>query len=514
MTAPLGVVSSGHPATTAAAAEVLRAGGNAFDAAVAGGFAATVAESVLTSLGGGGFLLARPASGRATLFDFFVNTPGLGSGPAGEMSPTASKANLDFAPVTVRFGGQDQIFHAGLAAAATPGTLAGLLAAHEKLGRLELDRVTAPAVRLAREGVVVNDAQGHLVELLPSILTRTDAARALYAPSGRKLAIGDLYRNEDLAAFIAGLPTTAERFYHGDLAARIAADMEARGGLMTQRDLAEYAPIERDPLAFNCGGTAATVLTNPAPSVGGRMVRLTLDLMAAALRSDERDEARCMVALAAAMNEADAVRARGLSDDGTLGTEESIESRDRTLQATRGTTHISVVDRDMNVASMTCSNGEGCGYIVPGTGIMLNNMLGEEDLIETGAWDFEPGVRMASMMAPTIVLRPGEGGCMLALGSGGSKRIRSALAQVISGVLHSRLSLGEAVDRARIHWEDGRLQMEPGLSADVEAALRARFEVNRWERRSVYFGGVNAAAWPAEAAADARRSGAAMIVHA
>jgi gamma-glutamyltranspeptidase/glutathione hydrolase len=269
----------------------------------------------------------------------------------------------------------------------------------------------------------------------------------------------------------------------------------------------------REPLSFTWGADAgALVLTNPAPAIGGAMVRITLDLLSTALHAVERGSPRHMLALAAALAEAEKAREAGLPPDGELTPDASNDALGRVLQATRGTTHISVIDRDMNVASMTCSNGEGCGYIVPGTGIMLNNMLGEDDLIETGDWDFEPGVRMASMMTPTIVQWPMHGDRVLALGSGGSKRIRSAIAQVIANVVDLRLPLREAVERARMHWEDGRLQLEPGLGAEIESALRARFDVNLWERSSVYFGGVNAAAWPAEAAADSRRGGAAVIV--
>ena len=189
-------VASGHPATTAAAMEVLEAGGNAVDACVAAGFAAAVAEPTLTSLAGGGFLLARTGAGEEVLFDFFVDTPGVGR-PAGG-------APLDFDEVVVQFSGAQQAFHVGLGAVAVPGCLAGWLHAHRRLGRVELSVVTGPARRLAAEGVEVNDQQAYLHRILEPILTRTPEAAAIAAPGGRLLGRGDRLTNPALAAFLGG----------------------------------------------------------------------------------------------------------------------------------------------------------------------------------------------------------------------------------------------------------------------------------------------------------------------
>ena len=173
-------VASGHEATTAAAVEILAAGGNAIDACVAGGFAAAVAEPTLTSLGGGGFLLARTAAGEEVLFDFFVDTPG-------RDAPSGGPSDLDFEEVVVRFSGADQAFHVGLASVAVPGCLAGWLHAHRRLGRLPLDVLTGPARRLAEVGVEVNDQQAYVLQILEPILTRTEEAAAIVAPGGRLL---------------------------------------------------------------------------------------------------------------------------------------------------------------------------------------------------------------------------------------------------------------------------------------------------------------------------------------
>lgn len=210
---PQASVASGHPQVTETACAILRAGGNAFDAVVAAGFAAAVAEPALTSLGGGGFLLARTAQGQAVLFDFFVDTPGRGL-PDAQRDP-------HFLPVTVRFPGCEQLFNIGLGSAATPGNLRGYLHVQRRLGRLPLRKVLAPAIALARSGVAVNTQQAYFFELLIPILTLTAAGQALFAPEGPVLGAGAVYRNPDLAAFLETLPRDGDReFYEGALAQR------------------------------------------------------------------------------------------------------------------------------------------------------------------------------------------------------------------------------------------------------------------------------------------------------
>jgi gamma-glutamyltranspeptidase/glutathione hydrolase len=182
--------------------------------------------------------------------------------------------------------------------------------------------------------------------------------------------------------------------------------------------------------------------------------------------------------------------------------------RRRATGATKGTTHVSVADADGNVASMTTSNGEGSGDVIPGTGVLLNNMLGEDDLHPDGFHAATPGARVASMMAPSLVL-DADGDVRLALGSGGSKRIRTAIAHVIAAFVDhgADVDLQEAVDSPRLHWDGEVVHAEPGLEADVLAALRARWPLNEWPARNLYFGGVHAVAPGRAAAGDPRRSG-------
>ncbi len=496
----LGVVATGHAASTGAAARVLRAGGNAFDAIVAVGCASAVAEPSLTSLGGGGFLLARQAQGRATLFDFFVDTPGRGL-PASGLEP-------HFLPVTVRFPASEQVFNVGLGSVAVPGNVRGFLHVHRCLGRLPLAEVVAPAVELAREGVVLNERQAYFLGLLEPIMTLTEPGRALYRPGDRRVAEGDTVRYPELADFLEALPGDAEaELYEGAIARAVARDMRDGGGLLTEADLAAFRVIERRPLrALYRDGE---LLTNPPPSFGGALIALSLRLLAARETARTRfGSAEHLAWLAAVQREVDRHRAEAIA--GRLEPSAVGASLERVRVASGGTTHASVADADGNVASMTTSNGEGSGYFAPGSGVLLNNMLGEDDLHPDGFHASPPGERVASMMSPSLLLRDGR--VALALGSGGSKRIRTALLQVLSAVVDFGRGLEQAVLAPRIHWDGEQLQVEPGFDAATLDALRARLPLNEWPVLDVYFGGVNAVTPDGDAAADPRRGGSVAVV--
>ena len=177
--------------------------------------------------------------------------------------------------------------------------------------------------------------------------------------------------------------------------------------------------------------------------------------------------------------------------------------------ASKGTTHISVADADGNIASMTTSNGEGSGYIVKGTGIMLNNMLGEDDLFPNGPDSFAAGQRINSMMSPSLLEDKNEQP-LIVLGSGGSKRIRSAIAQVIINLIDFKMSLAEAIKAPRLHYDDDLVQLEPKLINPKTSQL-GQYNLNHWKQKNLYFGGVHAIKLPEQAVADDRRDGAAIV---
>lgn len=487
MTAPGWAVASGHPATTHAAVEVLTAGGNAIDACVAAGFAASVAEPTLTSLGGGGFLLARTADGEEVVFDFFVDTPGRRA----EGADVVDGADLDFEEVIVSFTGADQAFHVGRGSVAVPGCLAGWLHAHRRMGRLPLDAVVAPARRLADEGVAVNEQQAYLLRILEPILTRTEASAGIVAPGGRLLGVGDRMHNPELAAFLGRLDERG--FANPVVAARVDADMRSGGGLLTDVDLIGYQVVERAPLEVRWRGHR--LLTNPPPSFGGELVALGLLVLEASegWPAVVGSPAHAVL-LAEAMVATDEARAAG-----RVGAE--LARR----RSTGGTTHVSVRDGAGNVATMTTSNGEGSGWVIPGTGVIANNMMGEDDLHPGGFHAAPAGERVASMMAPSVVVGS-TGRAELVVGSGGSKRIRTALLQVIAGVVDQGRPLASGVAAPRLHWDGEQLHVEPGWSAAAIDALAARWPLRAWAERDLYFGGVHAVG-PDDAAGDPRRGG-------
>jgi gamma-glutamyltranspeptidase/glutathione hydrolase len=177
----------------------------------------------------------------------------------------------------------------------------------------------------------------------------------------------------------------------------------------------------------------------------------------------------------------------------------------------RGTTHVSIADKRGNCASMTCSNGEGSGYFAPGSGVMLNNMMGEDDLHPNGFHSSEPGERVFSMMAPSLLLKDGH--VQLVIGSGGSKRIRTAIIQVLSQMIDFNRPLQQAVDAPRLYLDEHCLQVEAGFAESAVMAVKTKLPVNLWSQKDVYFGGVHAVVPGVEGAGDPRRGGSVVTVY-
>lgn len=485
------IVATGHPLVSGAAVEILKRGGNAFDAAVGAGFAGAVAEQTLTSLGGGGFLLARTNHGEEILFDFFTDTPGRGL--------ESSALEPHFFPVTIHFPAADQDFNIGLGSVAVPGNLKGFLHVHKRLGRLPLEEILQPAIHLAKDGLELNDWQGYFLNLLEPIMTFSPVGRKLYTIDGTCAKQGDHITNPEIADFLSQLPgDQGENFYRGDLARKIERDMRSGQGLLTAADLAAYEVIERRPLAI--GYRDYTLLTNPPPSMGGSLIGLALSLLETQDMAGIKYQSPAHVLLTAKlMTEVEQLRERGIN---AMSMEKSGE---RLRQFSRGTTHISVADAEGNVASMTCSNGEGSGYFVPGTGIMLNNMMGEDDLHPEGFHSSPPGQRVSSMMSPSLLLK--DDNVAMVIGSGGSKRIRTAMTQVISSIVDFNIPVQQAVEAARLHWDGEMMQVEPGLPLESLLALEKHWPVNIWKTVDVYFGGVHTVLPDIAGGGDPRRGG-------
>ena len=516
-----GVIAAGHPKTAEAGAEMLRLGGNAFDAAVAAVFTAFVTESVLTSAAGGGFLLAHTSQGDNILFDFFTQTP----------KQKLNGREPHFYPIEADFGDTTQEFHVGLGSIATPGNLGGLMHVHRRLGRLPLQVVVEPAVHHAQAGIELDPFRAYCLQLLDPILTANLRSRDIYAPQGSLLRSGDILRIPDLATTLSNLVKTGpSEFYQGGIAHQIARDCDQQGGYLRLEDLAQYQVIERSPLAINYRGNV--LLTNPPPSSGGALIAFALELLSQVDFSDlSYGSPKHLQILAQVMCLTNEARRDGY--DANLYQADiakdflsvsHLEPYRQTLSSITdkhiankwgSTTHVSVIDSEGNAASVTSSNGEGSTYVIPGTGVMMNNMLGEEDLNPHGFHQWRPDQRISSMMAPTIVLKDNQP--EIVLGSGGSNRIRTAILQVISSIIDFQTPVEAAVNAPRVHWERGVFHLEPGFSrAEIDQMGEIPGDKQVWwQEQNMFFGGVHTVvAQPngeITGAGDPRRGGAVVL---
>jgi gamma-glutamyltranspeptidase/glutathione hydrolase len=494
-----GAIAAGHPLTAEAGARVLQEGGNAVDAAVGAALVSWVAESTLTGPGAGGFMLVHRARDRSSrVFDFFVAMPGLGA--QGVELPEMDAIDVDFS------GGSHQIFHVGAASVAVPGAALGLERAHRAFGRLPWRELFAPAIELARRGVELTPGQAYLHEILDLILRHTPESRVVYEHDGRRFDTGDVMMLPDLARTMELLAERgAEELYRGDLAGAIAAHVEAGGGALTRRDLEEYRVVRRRPVTAAFRGHE--FVSNPPPSAGGILIAYGLSL----LREGGRPgSAEAIDALARVMREQAEVRVAD-EFDGALRRGGLLKVLEERAAVTRGTTHISVVDGEGNAVALTASTGAGSGVVVPGTGIHLNNMIGEFELARPP----RPGTRLSSGMSPSIVL--GDVRPRLVVGSAGSLRLRGAVMQIVVNVVQHDLAVEEAIERPRVHLEGDALHCEGGHDPrELDRLERMGWNVVRWRQQNLYFGGAAAVTLDEDgrlaAAGDPRRGGAGVVV--
>jgi gamma-glutamyltranspeptidase/glutathione hydrolase len=487
-----GAVAGGHALTARAGAQVLEAGGNAVDAAVGAALVSWVAESPLTGPGGGGFMLVHRGRDKSTrVFDFFTAVPGLGDRrELGDMD----HVDVDFS------GGSTQRFQIGAASCAIPGAALGLETAHRSFGRLPWRELFQPAIELARDGVQLNEGQAYLHRILDLILRHTPEATAIYEQDGGALVVGDTLVQHDLARTLELLAENgAQELYTGELGARIVEHIRAGGGCFTQRDLNEYRVIRRRPVRASFYGEEFS--SNPPPSRGGVLIAYGLPRLEE-LGVGPPGSAEAIDALARVMREQlQAPAGRGLLRALELGG----------AVVTRGTTHISVIDGHGSAVALTASTGAGSGIVVPGTGIHMNNMIGEFDI----ARQPPPGKRLSSGMSPSLVLR--DGAPHLVVGSAGSLRLRGAVLQIVANVVGHGLPVEDAIDRPRVHLdEEDVLHCEGGHDpAELDKLEQMGWNVARWRNRNLFFGGAAAVTLKdgdLAAAGDPRRGGAGVVV--
>jgi gamma-glutamyltranspeptidase / glutathione hydrolase len=455
-------LAAGHPATVEAGIEILEEGGTAADAAVAASLASCVAETVMTGLLGGGHAIYLDAvSGRTENLDCFVAVPGLGAEPR-----EPELLHLD-----VPFGAELVHYAVGPASCGVPGLPAGLDALWRAHGRLPWRRLVEPALRFARAGTLLPSAHAACLAMLAPVMTMNEGA-ALYAPGGELLGTDSILRQPGLEAALEIVGEEgAGSVYRGSLGAALVELMAERGGLVTRADLDAYEAVWSSPAEGRFLGRRVETRR------GLSGFPTTFERFRGAGADDER--ARVLAILAA------------------LG---------EVAPSTNGgdTTNLVAADAEGSVCVLTTSLGLGSGDFLPGLDLHLNSMLGEADLVR-GL--LEPGERMGSMMAPTLV-RAADG-IEVAAGAAGGTRLRTALLTVLAAVLDEGADAEEAVSRPRFHPVGRLANAEPGLADEALAALRSRgLEVRVWEGRHHYFGGVSLIT-RSGGAGDPRRNGAA-----
>ena len=498
-----GSIAAGDKTTVNAAMEILKDGGNAFDAAVCAVFTSMTSEYSLTGACGGGVMLAYPKNSVPIIFDFFVHTP-----------ENNTLKNLDFFRIAVDFGPASQFFHIGKGSVAVPGNTIGLLHIHSRLGSMPLSRILEPAIRTAKYGAIINNAHEYLFKILDPILSHTNTGEILFKPNGKTIKAGERFNNPDFGNFLEQLIVEGHKFlYNGDFAEKID-DFMGDEGLVKKWDLSNYKVIERTPLKINFNGKI--IITNPMPSPGGTLISFALKIISQKFPGEEIDNRL----LTLVMRSAQTARSEIMSAKNSTGSlaeilgpnyfkryldlfdSEIFLKPNKEKPGSGSTTHMSVIDSQGNAASVTTTNGEGCGYIIPDTGIMMNNILGEEDLNPDGFHNWETTKRMETMMSPTIVI--GDFGPELVLGSGGSNRIRSAIKQVILNKFTKDMNLEEAIQAPRIHLEENIIHCESGINT---AKLSFPWStIHHWHEKNLFFGGVNAVT-PTNAIGDTRRCG-------
>lgn len=494
-----GMVASQNELATRVGVEILERGGNAVDAGVAVGLALAVTLPRAGNVGGGGFMLLHLAEEDRTIaLDFR------------EVAPAAATADMYFGP-----DGEpvpDAEYRFSHRSSGVPGTVAGFDHILRRYGTLSWAEVAAPAVRLARDGIVVtDDLATNLARARPRMALNPESMATYYRPDGTDYVVGDTLRQPDLAWTLEQVAHGgADAFYRGEVARRIVADMERSGGLITAQDLADYRPVEREPARGTYRGFDVAAMS--APSSGGMALIQMLNIL-------ERFEigamgygsADAMHVLAESMKLAYADRSKHLGDPDFIDLPVSaltgkayaadlaggiamtrarpsadIAPGDLAPYESPETTHYSILDADGNAVATTYTLmfSYGSHVVIEGTGILMNNNMGNFTLrpdipdafglMGSANNQIAAGRRPVSSMTPVMVFE--EGRPYLLTGSPGGSRIISTNLQVLVNVLDHGMNIADATVVPRLHhqWQPDRLQVESGFSPDALAVLRAR----------------------------------------
>ena len=493
-----GTISTGSKEASEAALNILKKNGNAFDAAVAAVFTSMTSEFALTGPFGGGACVGKVKDKSPFVYDFFVDCP---------------KKNInkkEFKEIEVNFGKTTQQFHIGKGSIAAPGNLAGLLIIHKNHGKLSLKEVLHPAIKYAKEGVVISKYQAYILKLIEPILSYQK--NEIFYKKNKFIQEGDTFTNPSFADFLHIVLDKGYKYFYKEEGLNEIFDYLGNDSYLNRNDFKQYKVYKREPVSINF--KEHTIFTNPSPSFGGSLIIFLLRLI------KESDKNLNINNLINGMNLASRVREEICKDPNDEFEIDKIFSNNifkkylsdfsknnyaSELDGFGSTTHVSILDKEGNAASITTTNGEGCGSIIPKYGIMMNNMLGEKDLNPYGFHNWTVKRRLPSMISPIIITK--DSLPKYVFGSGGSNRIRSANIQVILNLLIHEMSLSNAISSPRIHLEGTNLFYEPGITFKKIKALK----LISFDNKNLFFGGVNGVS-NTEAIGDQRRGGYGIIV--
>ena len=501
------IVVSVHELASRAGVEIMQAGGNAVDAAVATGFALAVVHPPAGNLGGGGFMLIRMADGKAHFLDYR------------EKAPAAATRDMYLdAQGNVIEGASEY----GYKAIGVPGSVAGMVFAEQKYGKLTLQQVMAPAIKLARDGYALSWGEARDFQFDPH-LGQFAESRRVFQRDGNYYQPGDIFRQPDLARTLERIAEKPDDFYHGAMARELAAAIQKGGGIITASDLAQYEVKEREPVRGTYRGYE--ILSAPPPSSGGTVLIESLNILEGydlaklgnrssqaihftteAFRRAFFDRAEFMgdpdfskIPVAQLIDKKYAAAWRESIDPARASVSKELKrpaifNELEQFAAThpppanfhegQHTTHYSVVDADGNAVAVTTTINDWFGSRVTadGLGFLLNDEMDDfsakpgvpnaDGLIQGAANAIGPGKRPLSSMTPTIVVRDGKP--FLVLGSPGSSKIITTVANVLMGVVDYRMNIQEAVNAPRFHnqWLPDVVNVEKWFSPDTVSALQ------------------------------------------
>lgn len=496
-----GVVSSANYYASKIGVDIIQAGGNAIDAAVAVAFAMGTVESYYSGLGGGGFMTVRFAETGETVFIDFRET-----------APAAATPDTWPKDVDGKYVGYYQMI--GGPSIGVPGQVRGLLYALETYGTMSREQVIAPSVKLAREGFEVGAFMNEVLTDSYALYTTTEETRKIYyKEDGLPYEVGEIYRNPELGDTLQKIIDEGEAaFYTGPVAEAIVNTAQKHGCAITLEDLANYQVKTRECVVGHYRGYE--IISSPPSSSGGTIVVEILnilenfDVSALQVNSPEyihlfseafklafADRGRYMadtdfadVPLAGLVSKD---YAKALSGQIDLAKAQSYEAGNPYNYQSSNTTHFSIMDQAGNMVAVTQTNNGGSGIVAEGTGVMLNNEMADFATGSESVNAIEGGKRPLSSMSPTLILNA-DGTPFATLGSPGGTRIITTIAQVISHLIDHRMDIQEAIDTPRFFNTSGKLSLETRIREDVTDKLAAMgHEINRTKDWDIYYGGVH-----------------------